>query len=76
MQLGSHPLEIRLEREAFCFAAAFWAGAHLSEFPKGSGVGDGKIERAISTLKLVLEDSRGLVVKLGVSRHHRDHDCL
>jgi hypothetical protein len=54
VQLGSHPPEICLERGAFCYAAGFWAGAHLSEFPKGSGVGDGKIERAISSLKLVL----------------------
>jgi hypothetical protein len=38
-------------------------------------VGDGKIERAISSLKLVLEPSRGFAIKLGVSRH-RDHGYL
>lgn len=57
MQLGSHPPEICLERGAFCYTAGLWAGSHLSEFPKGSGVGDGKIESAISSLKLVLDPS-------------------
>ena len=69
MQLGSHPPEICLERRALCYTAGFWAGAHLSEFPKSSGVGDGKIESAILLLKLVLKPSRGLAVRLGVTRH-------
>ena len=76
MQLGSHPPEICPERRAFCYTAGFWAGAHLSEFPKGSGVGDIKIESAISSLKLVLELGRDLAFKLEVSRYQRSRLSL
>jgi len=71
VQLGSHPPEICLERRAFCYTAGFWAGAHLSEFPKGSGVGNGKIESAILLLELAFKPSRGLAVRLEVTRHQR-----
>ena len=60
MQLGSHPPEICPERRAFCYTAGFWAGAHLSGFPKGSGVGDGKIESAILLLELVFKPSTSI----------------
>ena len=75
MLLGSHPPEICLERGAFYYDTVFWAGAHLSEFPKGSGVGDGKVERAISSLKLVLEPSRVWRLSLGFP-DTRDHGYL
>lgn len=75
MQLGSHPPEICLERGAFCYIAGLRTGAHLSEFPKGPGVGDGKIESTISSLKLVLGPSRVWRLSLGCP-DARDCDYL